>query len=722
MKVVHIISLIFVFIFVQSFATSANAQAEDISLIASDGTVVTIHRDSYGVPHITAENEVGVFFGQGFAVAQDRLFQMEQTKRAAEGRLTEAFGMTQLSTDMFVRTMFYTEAERMRQFADLPPEIKSMLEAYRDGINTYLDSIKVNPAKFKPVEFQVLGLEIEAWTVYNSIAIMQFITRRFGQRGGEELTRLVELQQNGLQWLNENRPINDPTAPTTIHATSSYLAPNSWSYTGMPVRNEVIRSMQSRNKEIDSRFLELGIPSKLGSFAVLLSQPRSNTGNVMLLGAPQMGPPEIDKPNVTNEVELNCPTLHAGGMTVAGIPMVIIGHNDHHAWTITTGQSDNSDIYIETTMDSSFSKYFHNSEWLDFEVFEDTIKTPTGEIPFNHFRTVHGPVVGDDLGNNLAFTLKMTFWDEELELVKAVYDLLKATSLEQFETAIKPVPVTFNLFYAGQDQKIKYWHLGKYVDRSQEQVDPRLPHKGDGTEEWPDFLAFEDLPSADFTQQDYFVNWNNKPVNWWNNGDNIPWAGSTRLTTRVLDIDAFVAPITAFTYENLKDVPRQIDAHGSYQQAIELTGSDFNDENIVPPGQSAFISLAGQPSPNASDQWQLHVNWQFKDMEFGPSLAVSVEPDDQSPRAFTLHQNYPNPFNPVTTIQFALPQPSLVTLKLFDVLGREITTLVDEALEAGVHKINLDAKDLASGVYFYRIQAEVSGNAFVQVKKLMLLK
>ncbi len=123
-----------------------------------------------------------------------------------------------------------------------------------------------------------------------------------------------------------------------------------------------------------------------------------------------------------------------------------------------------------------------------------------------------------------------------------------------------------------------------------------------------------------------------------------------------------------------------------------------------------FIGVAGNPSTiNNVGFWYLTVR----------ELATSVEQIPSSvPKEFRLQQNYPNPFNPTTTIQFALPQRSNVTLKLYDILGRRVATLVDEELEPGVHKVNFDAEDLASGVYFYRIQAET----FVRTKKLMLLR
>ena len=104
----------------------------------------------------------------------------------------------------------------------------------------------------------------------------------------------------------------------------------------------------------------------------------------------------------------------------------------------------------------------------------------------------------------------------------------------------------------------------------------------------------------------------------------------------------------------------------------------------------------------------------------------AAQKENSIPLKFSLDQNYPNPFNPTTTIQFTLPEASRVTLKLFDLLGKELVTLVDEEMATGVHKALFDAKDFASGVYFYRIQAKSvnsdSRQVFVQWRKLMFLK
>jgi hypothetical protein len=88
------------------------------------------------------------------------------------------------------------------------------------------------------------------------------------------------------------------------------------------------------------------------------------------------------------------------------------------------------------------------------------------------------------------------------------------------------------------------------------------------------------------------------------------------------------------------------------------------------------------------------------------------------PTSFKLDQNFPNPFNPSTKIRYSIPKASRVTLKIYDILGREVQTLVNEQQAPGQYTVTFNAQNLASGVYFYRISA---GN-FNEVKKLMLLK
>jgi len=692
--------------------------AQDLTLEAPDGTSVTIHRDEYGVPHIFAESETGVFFGQGYAVAEDRLLQLEFNRRGAEGRLSEVLGSAYLDWDRYRRIISYTQAEKQAQYSQLSEGIQNIAESYSAGINTYLDSVAADPY-LKPLEFFLLDIDMEPWTVFNTLSVIQYMALDYGSSGGTELDRLWELQNYGQEWFDANRPINDPTAPTTIEGGAA-AEPQTWTYSGITVRNEIIEEYIAYREHLEELRASAGLSGTFGSFAVLATPEKSASGNVMLLGCPQMGTPQEDTPQINNEVELMCPTIHVGGMSIAGIPAVIIGHTEHHGWTMTSGITDNIDIFIDSTSDASGSQYWYNGEWHDVEVITDTIPLQFGAVDiFTHYRTVHGPVIASDLEYHQLFTRKLTFWQQEYRGMEIFYDIWTASSLEQFEQALADNWVMgFNIHYADQEQNVKYWHAGLYQDRT-DGVDPRLPHKGDGSEEWGGLIPFEELPQADGTQQDYFANWNNKPVSWWNNGDNVPWIGEQHVT----DIKDYVGPISQFTYDNLKDTPFNIGDHGTYQHALEFQGEAVRDENIVPPGQSGFINWQGIPSPHFNDQWPLHLAWEFKDQQFGLEDAGVHQPA-VLPSVMVLEQNYPNPFNPVTNIRFTIETHGFASLQVFDITGRLVTTLVDEQLPIGQHEAVWDGSDVSSGVYLIRLSFGNPPAAYLTqlTKKMVLLK
>jgi len=326
----------------------ADAQWEStLELIAPDASPVSIHRDDYGVPHIYGDTETGIFYAQGFAVAQDRLYQMEINRRAGLGRLAEMFGPAYVSLDRNTRKLYYTEAERQAQIESLPQSFRDMADAYVAGINAYLDSMEVDPGTYRPLP--LASWVVEPWTTDHVVATTQYYMRQFGEFGGQELQRLAELENNGQAWFDANRPINDPTAPTTIPDRGRGPAVPGRDWSGQRVSLETIARISEEQSRIDELKVALGLPPKFGSFAVQITTEKSLSGNVLLLGCPQMGTPTQAETNTIHELELLCPTYHMGGMTVAGVPGVIIGHNGFLTWTLTSGISDNTDVYIETT-------------------------------------------------------------------------------------------------------------------------------------------------------------------------------------------------------------------------------------------------------------------------------------------------------------------------------------------------------------------------------------
>ena len=705
---------------------AAAQTAQDITLIAPGGAAVTIDRDSYGVPHISSPTEEGVFFGQGFAVAQDRLFQMETFWRVALGRLAELQGPAALAQDQAIRTVYYTDAERQAQFEALPPRAQTFFTAYVDGVNAYIDSTATNPATYLPAEYAVGGFAPEPYTVNKVVGTVQFFIRRFGEIGGEELTRLAELQANGQAWFDENRPINDPEAATTIYDGAPAAPPTPDLYSGPAVDPAVAQALADADAAHTQFLIDNGVPHKLGSFAAAISGSMSETGNAMLLGAPQMGQPSQTAKAITSEVELlvGAPGgdgLHVAGMTVPGIPGVIIGRTRGRTWTFTTGFTDNTDTYVETITGASpfgVPTYLYEGNSIPAELIIDTIGVAGQEdVTYPHFRTIHGPVIAEDLANGLVYTYKYAFWQNELQMVEALFDIWESESVEDFEAAAFRIPVSFNLFYADKAQNIAFWHVGDYPVRPAG-TDPRLPLMGTGDEEWLGFIDKADHPQSVNPAQGYFANWNNKPVASWDQGDNVSWTdtppgGYTRVFDGVVRLQQHLEAAAPVSFQDLQLLTRVVRQHpdypeypATYQQVLELSGFGSRAENVIPPGQSGFINVQGVPSANFADQWAFYQSSTgsgpitMKPFTFVGATGVAAEGDPAAAPTAGIQAVFPNPVSERLTAVFQSDGPARVDV--LDVLGRRVTVLHDGPAAAG-QTATLDAAALPAGVYMIRL-------------------
>src|SRR5215469_14298919 len=227
-------------------ALGASAAASPQAAGPQGASGFVIHRSAFGVPTITASSQAKMWFGAGWAQAQDRMVQLELTRRAVEGTLSEIFGPGDqnqlLKQDETVRTFFYTPAELTAQFQSLPAAMQNALTQFSDGINAYEASAyasATSEARQVPYEFFVLGHALgltgpyqpAPWQPEDTVAVGNFLARQFGGGGGNELTNLQFLQylENELAKtgaknpftkaaaiFNDSRWINDPTAPTTV--------------------------------------------------------------------------------------------------------------------------------------------------------------------------------------------------------------------------------------------------------------------------------------------------------------------------------------------------------------------------------------------------------------------------------------------------------------------------------------------------------------------------
>ena len=171
--------------------------------------------------------------------------------------------------------------------------------------------------------------------------------------------------------------------------------------------------------------------------------------------------------------------------------------------------------------------------------------------------------------------------------------------------------------------------------------------------------------------------------------------------------DAATMRVTAYMNGNFVGTNTKVASHPGTWPVDTLSGS-------FPQGFNSVVVHYDSPPPTCRDYGVIYM---ADNMRVTP-FSASVKSEGELPEMFALRQNYPNPFNPSTTISYRLPKQSNVTLKIFDVLGREVATLVNSVEQPGNKSVNFNANNLVSGVYCYRLQA---GN-FIDTKKLVLLR
>src|SRR5215207_4088369 len=528
-----------------------------------NGESVRIYRDDFGTPHVFAETNRGLFEAYGYAVAQDRLWQLELNRRAARGRLAEVFGPgagnSFLNADRAARVTGYADAELDAQFATLTAEEQEIFDAYLGGINRYVGEAALAPLSKLPYEFHALGFFPQPWTRRDSAAFGAFMVRRFGEIGGREMTNLSLLESliaahgstNGFAIFSEVRWINDPDSPVTVPTSGAFgKRQKPAGLNNAQQQNVAGHTLEVSDDEARAIWQALGVPTKLGSYAWAVSAARSANGFAMLYGGPQMG---FSVPEVLHEVQLNGGNgFNVSGMAFAGVPPVLIGRNEHIAWTSTTATGDNLDHYIETTCNAGGgpgSGYVFNGVCTAFEARVETINVRgASPVILPVLRSIHGPVVGSS-GTNL-ITQKRAHWQRELESVHGFFGFDRAHNIQQFEAAVKLIPTSHNFIYADKTGNIAYWQAGQ-VPLRPAGFDTRLPFPGNGSAEWPGGTL--PIPTSINPAQGYLANWNNKPSVDYDNADNQIFGKQFRLR----DITDRLAS-GLISLEDMRDIPKDI--------------------------------------------------------------------------------------------------------------------------------------------------------------------
>jgi penicillin amidase len=463
LRFLKVIALVFFFMLLGAsiliyFAfRSSLPEIKDTVRIPGLSSGVTINWDKWGIPHIRAENEQDLFLASGFIQARERLWQMELIRRIAHGRLSEILGKPGLRFDIRSRVLGIPLAIE-RDYQKLPDEMKGLLAAYARGVNTYIDSIKWD----WPPEFIILRHRPEPWRVEDTLAVKHLLALGLAADLTSELPRMNIMKLTGKRGLEVLEPgIDFPPDP-----------------------------------EVRLGLLFLGWmdqPAVAGSNNWVISGNLTESGQPLLANDPHLA---ISLPPIWMEMSLECPDYQVSGVTVPGVPMVVIGHNQHIAWGVTNSYVDVQDIYVEQ-VDWDKESYFRKGEWKPFSFRREEVKVRGEKNPtvMNVRWVEEGPMLTPFLLNcEMPITLRWTIYEGD-QTVCGLYLINKARNWTEFTQAIRLFEnPSQNFVYADIYGNIGYYLSGKIPVRKKESaVYPYPGWREDSL--WTGYLAEEDKPN-----------------------------------------------------------------------------------------------------------------------------------------------------------------------------------------------------------------------------------
>ncbi|GGE77701.1 penicillin acylase family protein [Priestia taiwanensis] len=445
---------------------------------------VSVVRDKEGVPHISARNERDLFIAQGYVTAQERLFQMDMSRRQASGELSEVVGDATIERDKFFRT-FGLKRAAIASYDVYSDEGKNVLQWYADGVNAFIEEAKKENRL--PVEFTLLGYEPKEWTPFDSLTIGKYMAYDLGGHWRGQAFRHYLMQKLPKEKAYELFPSYPKDAPTIVEST---------------------------NIDVEKSFASVVFPNEFnGSNNWVISGEKSVSGKPLLADDPHLS---LATPAIWYQTQLQTPDMNVSGVIFAGVPGIILGHNEHVAWGVTNVGPDVQDLYIEKRNPANKTQFLYNDKWENAEIYRETIKVK-GEtaIPYEVVVTRHGPVISEfahDNGNDKVLSMRWTAHDPSPEL-EAILKLNKATNWTEFEKGLElfHTPAQ-NFVFAAKDGTIAYKANGKIPIRKKGASMVPVPGWTDEYE-WNGYIPFDKLPTVINPSEGFIATANNKVVN-----------------------------------------------------------------------------------------------------------------------------------------------------------------------------------------------------------------
>lgn len=469
-------------------ARAALAQTSGRLAVPGLSRPVTVIRDPWGIPHIYAETQDDLFFAQGFVAAQDRLFQMELWRRAAEGRLAEILGPKHVERDRIARLLRY-RGDLDAEYASYAPDAKAIIESFVRGVNAYIETVRDR----LPVEFELAGFRPEPWTP--EVCLSRVASLGVTGYAALEVVRALVIRELGTEAALGFYP-PEPAAPLQVPEGLDLALADPKVLAGFFAVADSVKFEPRDHKE--------------GSNNWVVDSSLSATGKPLLANDPHRA---LGVPSLRWMVHLVGPGWNVIGAGEPALPGVAAGHNDRVGFGFTIVGIDQQDLYVEEVnpenpkeVRSPRSPRSPRSQnrWVPMRIERDTILVKGADpVQVDLKFTEHGPVIFEDPARHRAWALRWVGSEPGTAGYLGSLSLNRARSWPEFLKALERWKVpSENLLYADVDGNIGWKVAGLTPVRKG--WHGLLPVPGDGRYEWQGFLPAAELPQ-DFNPGRHFL-------------------------------------------------------------------------------------------------------------------------------------------------------------------------------------------------------------------------
>jgi penicillin amidase len=461
---------------------------------------VSIERNQWGIPSIFADSDEDLFFGFGYATAQDRLFQLDYLRRRGAGRLAEILGADGSELDLLARTVGFRNILELdllartvgirhiaeREWTQLSEETRALITAFTAGINAHVEETRDR----LPIEFDLLDYQPEPWSPVDCLTIegefRWYLTGRFPVIVIPELARRV-LGESALY-----------RAFLQVEADDESILPPG-SYPLSRVGSEPVG-------------VAAGDPQAGGSNNWVVAGKRMETGKPMVASDPHI---PFDAVSWWYEVYLCGGSFNVAGMAYVGMPAVMFGRNERVAWGCTNNICSQRDLYQEKADPAHPKCFLHDGTWEPWREREEVIHVKGGgEVRKTIRYSRNGPVVDDVLPPPARSTRPVSLkWLGAYQggWLTALLGMNRARSADDFRAATRPWHVpTFSVVFADVDGQIGYKAVGRIPIRK---VWERGYRPGwDPEHQWDGLIPFEGMPGLANPVRGWLATANNRPA------------------------------------------------------------------------------------------------------------------------------------------------------------------------------------------------------------------